>query len=215
MAEREVETGPRKRVGEVRPRAVCGLRAAGRRAGGRAGGGARPAPSSPELTGGAVVDGRREGRPEAAPGSPRQVGQSSVAGGEGEGRGPWSAWLPSLCRRVGGGAYSGGGGAWETQGVRLRFCILEEKGVYGSFSGERSGGGRGGGKKSWRIGRFLRSNREGAAGTPEPIHLPASTPLPLDRYQAPKWTWCSLHLRRSGVVVLKLGECVLIATDVL
>lgn len=132
--------------------------------------------------------------------------------GRGGGRGPLGSppfagvWVVVRIR---------GGGAWETQGVRLRFCILEEKGVYGSFSGERSGGGRGGGKKSWRIGRFLRSNREGAAGTPEPIHLPASTPLPLDRYQAPKWTWCSLHLRRSGVVVLKLGECVLIATDVL
>lgn len=92
MAEREVETGPRKRVGEVRPRAGFGLQAR-ERASGRGRGAAGP--SQPG------VHGWRGGRrPEggAARGSSRQVGQSSVAGGagEGEGRGLWSAWVPSL-----------------------------------------------------------------------------------------------------------------------
>lgn len=143
MAEREVETGPRKRVGEVRPRAGCGLRA-----GRRAGGGARPAPTIPELSGGAVVDGPREGRPEAAPGSSRQVGQSSVAGGEGEGRGPWSAWVPSLSRRVGGGAYSGSLGDARCQtpllhprGKRESMEVSLGRGQVGVAVAGRSGGG--------------------------------------------------------------------------
>lgn len=64
MAEREVETGPRKRVGEVRPRAGSGLRAGGRRGAGR-------------------------GRPRSASGS--WVARWSTARGRG---GPWQPGGP-------------------------------------------------------------------------------------------------------------------------
>lgn len=97
MAEREVETGPRKRVGEVRPRAGSGLRAGG---GGRGAAG-RVQPRARGWRGGRRPEGG------AARGSSLQVGQSSLAGGEGEGRGPWSARVPSLSLLGAVGAYSG------------------------------------------------------------------------------------------------------------
>lgn len=168
-----MESGPRKRVGEVRQNSGGGRRGAGRES--RPGAGNGPSAGSWRGRRGPVGGRLRAGLRQPWVRSALESGPS--AGGT------------KICCWLGGGGAgvvvcfffppsTGGGLCGQGEGrCHIHKCIFS-KSESRSLTGERSGGGGSGsgGNKSWT--GLRRNNLEGFSVTPSRIHFPTSFPLP-------------------------------------